>query len=353
MILSSISLVLFAAQARVDLLDGSNAFGKISSVDINAVVLVDSDDNESTYNNDEVLEVIPALSALMRQAEAAAGNLDFMNAANGFAEAAAKAEQPWMQAYAELRNAEVLISWAASESSHYSEAIDMLNSWVANNSDSFWLPRAQMAMASAMAHTGDVDGATSLMSSLSDMAFEKNLARHIELQANVIRCQAFLLGDQAQVAQSRLNSLNDKIGAMVRDNETPAALRTKARELHTTVQILSGQAIQSTDGIQAAQSYWQSLADNSSTSPVVRSAAWLGLAEAAIESGKLRAAQLQLAKIVATMPASPSVTPQALYHLASVSAQLNDAKSSRSASNRLNFTYPNSSWAIKATSEGL
>ncbi len=210
-----------------------------------------------------------------------------------------------------------------------------------------------MALASAYSHSGDIDAAASLMSDLSDMAFEKSLAIHIELQANVIRCQAFLLGDQAQVAQSRLKSLNDKIGNMVRDSETPAALLSKARELHSTVQILSGQAIQATDGIQAAESYWQSLADDSSSSPIVRSAAWLGLAEAAVENGKLRAAQLQLAKIVATMPSSPDVTPQALYQLASVSSKLNDDKSSRSAVQRLTNSYPNSRWAIKASTEGL
>jgi TolA-binding protein len=140
---------------------------------------------------------------------------------------------------------------------------------------------------------------------------------------------------------------------MIRDSETPVALMTTARGLYSKVQILSGQAIQATDGISAAQSYWQALADDSATSPVVRSAAWLGLAEAAIESGELRSAQLQLAKIVATMPSSPDVTPQALYQLASVSNSLLDTKASRSAANRLSTYYPNSSWAIKATSQGL
>ncbi|MFT7516564.1 MAG: outer membrane protein assembly factor BamD (BamD/ComL family) [Myxococcota bacterium] len=353
MILSTISLVLFAAQARVDLLDGSKVFGNISSIDLNSVVLVDGEDNETTLTTDNVLDVTPATNAVFRQAEIAASNLDFMNASNAFAEVASKSEDPALQSFAELRSAEVLIAWAKTDNSQYSAAITLLNTWTSDNSESFWLPRAQMALAQALANTGDIDGATSLMSALSDMAFEKNLARHIELQANIIRCEAFLIGQQAQVAQSRLKSLNDKIGSMIRDSETPVALMTTARGLYSKVQILSGQAIQATDGISAAQSYWQALADDSATSPVVRSAAWLGLAEAAIESGELRSAQLQLAKIVATMPSSPDVTPQALYQLASVSNSLLDTKASRSAANRLSTYYPNSSWAIKATSQGL
>ncbi|MBC8369849.1 MAG: hypothetical protein H8E25_07605 [Planctomycetes bacterium] len=353
MILSTLSLVFFAAQARVDLLDGSKSFGEISNINLNAVTIVDSNGDELVINNDLILEVVPTLSPEMMAAESAALKLDFMNATNGFDDAASKADKPYLAAYAKLKQAEAFVLWASSDASQYSTAITQLKTWVSDNSDSFWLPRAQMALSMALAKTGDIDGATKLMSTLSDMAFEKNLARHIELQANVIRCHAFLIGDQAQVAQSRLASLSDKIGALVRDSETPSALLTAVRELQSKVQILVGQAIRDTEGMASSKSYWQALSDDSATSPVVRSAAWLGLAEAAIDGDNLRSAQLQLAKIVATMPSSPDVTPQALFLLADVSNQLEDAKTSRSALNQLSSSYPNSDWAIKAASKGL
>jgi TolA-binding protein len=354
MILSTISLVLFAAQARVDLLDGSIVFGEISDINLNAVTIVIEGAAEAvTFNNADILEVSPASSALMRQAQTAANNLDFMNASNAFAEAASKADESYMRSFAELRNGETLIAWAASDASQYDSAITLLKTWVEENPRSFWLPRAQMALAGALANTGDIDSAAAMMEELSNLAFAESLARHIELQANVIRCEAFLIGGQAQSAQSRLSTLGDNLGSMIRNANTPVALLSKARSLYSRVQILNGQAIQATEGVAASQSYWKQLADAEDTTPVVRSAAWLGLAEAAIETNELRSAQLQLAKIVAIMPASPNVTPQALYKLASVSASLEDSKSSRSAAQRLNANYPNSIWAIKANSEGL
>jgi ATP/maltotriose-dependent transcriptional regulator MalT len=354
MILTTISLVLFAAQSRVDLLDGSKVFGDISDINLNAVtIVVDGSEDATVIANEDILEVIPAATALMSQAQVSLDGLDFMNASNAFAEAASKSEDGYMKNFARLRNAETLMSWAAIDPAQYSAAIALLNTWVSENSRSFWLPRAQMSLARALASTGDIDGAASMMEELSNLAFAESLARHIEIQANVIRCEAFLIGGQAQSAQSRLSSLRDTLGGMIRNAETPPALLSKARGLHSQVQILNGQAIQAIEGVNASQAYWKELADGESTTPVVRSAAWLGLAEAAIEANELRSAQLQLAKIVAVMPASPNVTPQALYKLAVVSAKLEDTKSSRSAAMRLTTNYPNSTWAIKADSEGL
>jgi ATP/maltotriose-dependent transcriptional regulator MalT len=354
MILTTISLVLFAAQSRVDLLDGSKVFGEISDINLNAVTIVVNDSEDAiVIANEDILEVIPAATALMRQAQTSLDALDFMNAKNAFDEASSKSEGGYIKSFAGLRSAETLIAWAGIDPTQYDAAITLLNVWISENSNSFWLPRAQMSLARALANTGDIDGAASLMEGLSNLAFAKTLARHIELQANVIRCEAFLIGGQAQSAQSRLSSLKDTLGSMIRNAETPPALLSKARGLHSQVQILNGQAIQAIEGANASQAYWKELADSGSTTPVVRSAAWLGLAEAAIEANELRSAQLQLAKIVAVMPSSPNVTPQALYKLAVVSASLEDTKSSRSAAMRLTTNYPNSTWAIKASSEGL
>ena len=354
MILTTISLVLFAAQSRVDLLDGSKIFGEISDINLNAVtIVVDGSEDATVIANENILEVVPAATALMRQAQVSLDVLDFMNASNAFAEAASKSEAGYMKNFAALRNAETLMSWAAIDPTQYNAAIALLNTWVSENSRSFWLPRAQMSLARALANTGDIDGAASMMEELSNLAFAETLARHIEIQANVIRCEAFLIGGQAQSAQSRLSSLRDTLGGMIRNAETPPALLSKARGLHSQVQILNGQAIQAKEGVTASQAYWKDLAEGESPTPVVRSAAWLGLAEAAIEANELRSAQLQLAKIVAVMPASPNVTPQALYKLAIVSAKLEVTKSSRSAAMRLTTNYPNSTWAIKANSEGL
>ncbi|MAU93541.1 MAG: hypothetical protein CMJ93_04980 [Planctomycetes bacterium] len=354
MILTTISLVLFAAQSRVDLLDGSKVFGEISDINLNTVtIVVDGSEDATVIANESILEVVPAATALMRQAQVSLDGLDFMNASNAFAEAASKSEVGYMKSFAGLRNAETLMSWATIDPEQYGAAMALLNTWVSENPRSFWLPRAQMSFARALANTGDIDGAASMMEELSNLAFAESLARHIELQANVIRCEAFLIGGQAQSAQSRLSSLRDTLGGMIRNAETPPALLSKARGLHSQVQILNGQAIQAIEGVNASQAYWKELADGESTAPVVRSAAWLGLAEAAIEADELRSAQLQLAKIVAVMPASPNVTPQALYKLAIVSAKLEDTTSSQSAAMRLTTNYPNSTWAIKANSEGL
>jgi outer membrane protein assembly factor BamD (BamD/ComL family) len=354
MILTTISLVLFAAQSRVELLDGSKVVGEISDINLNAVTIVVAGSEDATViANKDILEVFPETTEVMRQAQASLDALDFQNAKNSFDEAAEKSEEGYMKSFAELHSAETLIAWAEIDDGQYTDAIKLLNAWVSENSSSFWLPRAQMSLARALANNRDIDGAASLMEKLTNMAFDKNLARHIELEASVIRCEVFLIGGQAQAAQNRLSSLKDTLGGMIRDSETPSALRRKARGLHSQVQIFNGRAIQEIEGVNASQTYWKELADSELTAPVVRSAAWLGLAEAAMDANQLRSAQLQLAKIVAVMPSSPNVTPQALYKLAVVSASLEDTKSSRSAAMRLTTNYPNSTWAIKASSEGL
>jgi tetratricopeptide (TPR) repeat protein len=354
MILTTISLVLFAAQSRVDLLDGSKVLGDISDINLNTVTIVVGGAEDATViANKDILDVVPETTELMRQAQASLDALEFKNAKSSFDAAAEESEEGYMKSFAGLRSAEALIAWAEIDNGQYADAIKLLKTWASENSSSFWLPRAQMALARALASNGDIDGAALLMEQLSNMAFAETLARHIELEANVLRCEVFLIGDQAQAAQNRLSSLRDTLGSMVRNSETPSALLSKARGLHSKVQILNGQAIQAIEGINASQAYWKELAGSESTSPNVRSAAWLGIAEAAIESNKLRSAQLQLAKIVAVMPSSPNVTPKALYKLAVVSASLEDTKSSRSAVKRLTTNYPNSTWAIKANSEGL
>ena len=91
MILTTISLVLFAAQSRVDLLDGSKVFGEISDINLNAVtIVIDGLEDATGIANESILEVVPAATALMRQAQVSLDGLDFMNASNAFAEAASK-----------------------------------------------------------------------------------------------------------------------------------------------------------------------------------------------------------------------------------------------------------------------
>ena len=114
MILTTISLVLFAAQSRVDLLDGSKVFGEISDINLSAVtIVVDGSEDATVIANEDILEVVPAATALMRQAQVSLDGLDFMNASNAFAEAASKSEAGYMKSFAGLRNAETLMSWAA------------------------------------------------------------------------------------------------------------------------------------------------------------------------------------------------------------------------------------------------
>ena len=81
----------------------------------------------------------------------------------------------------------------------------------------------------------------------------------------------------------------------------------------------------------------------------VRAAATIGLARAANSSGQARESQILLAKVVATMPASPKVTSKALWFLAEISAELGDSPiPSKTYYQRLVDDYPFSSWGILA-----
>jgi hypothetical protein len=186
------------------------------------------------------------------------------------------------------------------------------------------------------------------MQKLSDTAFEKNLGRHVELHVNLVRCEAFLIGGQAEVAQARLRDLVVKLGQSVSSPDTPSGVKSLVSGLYSQSQILLGQAIQEKDGSRAASTYWQGLASDRNVSADVRAAAWIGIAQDAREQGKAREAQLQLAKVVATLPASDETMARALYELGEVSKELgNNPTSGETYHQRLLERYPNTSWAAK------
>ena len=339
-------------QSRVHKVDGGLVSGELTAAGFETVDLTIGGKKRS-FAAAEILSLSPGpLPELVHKAESFFLAHDFQNAANSFdaaAEAEATAEGAfWLRSWAKLRHAETLLAWSATDRGRAGDAAKAFRTWSSDNADSFWLPRAQMGQAKAMAMSGDVDGATSLMQRLSDTAFEKNLGRHVELHVNLVRCEAFLVGGQAEVAQARLRDLVVKLGEAVQSPETPSGSKSLFSGLYSQAQILLGNAITEKDGGRAAATYWQSLAQDRNVSADVRAAAWIGMAQNAREQGLTREAQLQLAKVVATLPANGELMARALFELGEISKELgNNPTSGDAYHQRLLKRYPNTSWAAK------
>ncbi|MCP4772131.1 MAG: hypothetical protein GY879_12060 [Planctomycetes bacterium] len=335
-------------QSRVSKVDGGSVSGELTAAGFDSVTLKVGDADRVLEAKD-VLSLTPGpLPELISKGESFILSQDFQNAANAFEAAAAEEGAFWVKPWASLRHAETLLVWANADRGRAGDAAKAFRTWADANADSFWLPRAQMGQAKAMAMSGDVDGATTLMQELSDTAFEKNLGRHVELHVNLVRCEAFLIGGQAEVAQARLRDLVTKLREAVQSPDTPVGAKSLLTSLYSSSQVLLGDAIYAKDGGRAAATYWEGLSKDRNASADVRAAAWIGIAQNAREQGQAREAQLQLAKVVATLPASDEMMARALYELGEVSKELgNNPTSGDTYHQRLLERYPSTSWAAK------
>jgi tetratricopeptide (TPR) repeat protein len=336
-------------QSRVQKVDGGSIIGELNVAGFETVDMTVGGSARSLKAN-EILSLTPGpFSESLSQGETFFTAHDYQNAASTFEAAAAEEGGAfWVKPWAELRHAETLLAWSQADRGRAGDAAKAFRNWTSGNADSYWLPRAQMGQAKAMAMSGDVDGATTLMQKLSDTAFEKNLGRHVELNVNLVRCEAFLIGGQAEVAQARLRDLVVKLAEAVQSPDTPDGSKSLFSALHSHSQVLLGDAITEKDGGRAAATYWEGLAQDRNVSADVRAAAWIGIATNAREQGQAREAQLQLAKVVATLPANDELMARALYELGEVSKELGNNPSSGDAYHqRLLKRYPNTSWAAK------
>ena len=158
----------------------------------------------------------------------------------------------------------------------------------------------------------------------------------------------FLIGGQAEVAEARLRDLVVKLDNAVSDPKGDIGTKGLFLSMSSRAKIRLGDAITQKDGPRTASSYWQGLANDRNATSDVRAAAWIGMASAARESGNLRQAQVQLAKVIATLPASDDVMAHALYDLGEVSKELgNNPTPGETYHQRLLEKYPNTSWAAK------
>ena len=205
--------------------------------------------------------------------------------------------------------------------------------------------------ARALSLAGKTEDASTLMQALSDLAFEKNLPRHVEMEAALVRSAAFLAGNQADVAEARLRDLVSKSDEQLASGNLESGVRSRVARTHIDAQILLGSALEAKSGAATAAAYWQSLADDPRAGADVRAAAWTGLAAAARADGKLRDAQILLGRVVATLPAGPEVMGRALYDLGELSRETGDKPvAGRTYYQMILDRYPQSSWAAKAAS---
>lgn len=342
-------LLLPAQQVRLNLEDGGRASGAAVALTLEEVTMTNADGDDVKRASREILSIVPSgMPAEMSSAEAFAKALDFQNAANAFDAASGSVEPEWLAAYAGLRHAEVLLAWSTIDPAKAGEAASAFAAWTSANADSYWLPRASYGHARAMATSDDVQGATTTMQELADRAFEKNLGRHVEFQAALVRSECFLLGGQAEVAEARLRDLVVKLGEASRDQDIARGTRQMIGRFQADAQLLLGQAIEEKDGVKAAASYWEGLAEARDTKADVRAAARIGLALAAKEQGDLRTAQLQLARVIALQPAKAEVMAHALYELAEITESLgNQPVPAKTYRERLKANFPETSWAAK------
>ncbi len=336
------------AQDRLERADGRTVSAKLVSAGLADVVIGGADGKETKIPAGDLMDIVPAPATdLLRRGEETFSARDWSGAANAFSAAAAEAgASAWMPVWSGLRHGEALLQWARADRARAGEAVAALRTWCDANPESFWLPRARLAQARALVIAGDADGADGLLQQLSDLAFDRNLAKHMELEINLERCRAFLVGKQNEVAEARLRDL---VTRGIPSSDAPRGVRTRMLALRGEAQILLGDAIAAKSGQKAATAYWEGLANDPKVSPDVRAAARVGLAVTARAENRLRDAQLQLAAVVAVLDAGAEIRARALWELAEVTALLGDHPTpSQAYYERILTDCPDSSYAEKA-----
>lgn len=339
------------AQDAIIQLDGSITEGAIQLATVDAIEWTDSRGKSHQLKSSKILDLdLGSIKSLLKTGNQFLAVFDYQNAVGAFS---GSARGDGLGAtIASLRIAETLLTWSSIDAGKAKEAEAAFTAWLAANPDSWFSPRAQTGKAMAAALSGDTVRAAKMFEDLAAFAFEKDFPIHVELSARLGRCQVFLMGKQANVAEARLRDLVPKIADGMTASNTSGVLRIRLRLLHSQGQILLGDAIEAKDGVAKARSYWNKLSNDRNSSLDVRAAATVGAARAARQAGSTREAQLLLAQVVATMPASREVTARAIFALAETCEELgNTPTSAKSYYRRLVDDYSSTTWAIKARSK--
>lgn len=342
--------LLAVPQDRIVTVDGERIGGKVETATLEQVSYQDSGGGSQSLEGRQVLEIqFGNKPEALMQAEDFSRNQDFQNAVNSFDAAASAGGAAWVKPLAELGKAQAYLAWAEIDNNRAKDAVDAFSTWTAAYPDDFHIVAARTGLARATAMTGKTDDAARMLEDLASFAFEKNLAKHVELGARLERSEVYLMGDQAQVAETRLRDLVPEFEKFIFDSTTPSGVRLVLRGYLSRGQIALGDAIEARDGSAKARPYWEKLSRDLSVSQDVRAAARLGLAKSAQAAGQTREAQLQMAKVVATLPTSSPVMPRALYSLGELCQELNNAPADGALYfERLINDYPNTSWANQA-----
>ncbi len=336
-------------QDLVRLVDGGTVGGRVQEATLEEVRITLAG-SERTIPAREVLSLrLGGGSHTLDRAEEFLKSLDYQNAANLFRTAAGEEGPPWQESWALLRRAETLLAWSTLDPARAAEAEEAFRDWLARWPQHYYVPRARIGHARAQAALGQVDQAAAELEALASLIFEKNLGKHLELEVQLQRCQVFLDGGQAQVAEARLQDLVPELQRAAADPDQPAGLRPRLAALYTRARIALGEAIQARGGEEAARTYWEGILQEPRLAPDVAAAARISLAEAARAAGQPREAQILLARVIATSPARGEVMARALFLMGEVSRELGgDIASPTTYYQEVVDRYPGTRWALKA-----
>jgi tetratricopeptide (TPR) repeat protein len=352
--LLSILLALpLAAQGRVVQVDGTSVSGTITTATLEKIE-VQVGEQSQTIAPDQVLRLsFGTPPSVILQAQGFLDRLEFQNAVSLLDEAAGQADPAWIAPYAKILRAEALLAWSNFDANRASEAVQGFNEWLASYPDHFWVSRARIGKALAMGRTGKVSDAAKELQAVASFAFENNLGKKIEFEARLARCEVYLQGKDAALARQRLEGSGGLVANLkeaASSPQAPTGLRSLLTAYWVRAQIQLGDALEQTDGLGQAKSYWERLLRSErNLGDDARASGKIVIARAARDAGKLREAQFALAEIAATINAGPETMARALYTLGEVCQELGDKPTPGTTYfRRIVERFPSSSWAQKA-----
>ena len=292
---------------------------------------------DTKLDSDLVLRIVwGEVPAAFRDAQTFFERGDWANAAARFRLAAGDAgARPLVQAAARLLAGQALMEWGANEPARFGEAVEELQRFVTDNPTQRELPKARMLLARAHLMAGNAAEATRIYRELFTLGQAEKLAAGYDI---VLCMRAGLLAARSALMQQPA----DTLAARTLYKETQQAASTahaaqapdspKAKDLLDIadeaslgdgfVDLASGNAAQALGFFQGRVN---GLSNDSSSA--MRYACHLGLGESLLRQGKLREAQLELARVSAVEPLDRDRVARALLGMSECAQLLADSSS--------------------------
>lgn len=248
---------------------------------------------------------------------------DYENAVNLFKAAATESGvRGWIKVEAPFRAAEALRAWGGRDPSKLREAIAQYDAALEADPKTRLRPAILYGRALARLGLGDIDGAVADLDALKKEAAENGYGIEWELRAALERAQALDDAGRSDEARRAYSALEQQARVLANAQNADEREKAYALEVAGLARLAQGRVLIGGGKASQAESFFRRIVDDEREAEPVRAAALVGLGEALMAQGKLKEAQLALARVRVRYFHARDAVAHATYLLGEIAERL-------------------------------